>query len=108
MEVIIKQSYILTRLMKIFGYYSPVTIIIAITLITWTILYNKKRSRLVRLINKIPGPPSLPLLGNTVEINVDHDGKQLIILQNSLFQFYRCLSTTVLLFFFLFSKLLNL
>ncbi|KAJ6637287.1 Cytochrome P450 4c3, partial [Pseudolycoriella hygida] len=35
--------------------------------------YSRRRSRMVKLINKIPGPPALPFIGNTVECNVDHD-----------------------------------
>ena len=32
------------------------------------------RSRFVRLINAIPGPKALPLLGNVLDLNVNHDG----------------------------------
>ena len=34
---------------------------------TWT------RSRIVRLVNAIPGPKALPLLGNFLQLNVGHD-----------------------------------
>ncbi|KAK7866651.1 hypothetical protein R5R35_000268 [Gryllus longicercus] len=33
----------------------------------------RRRARVVALIERIPGPPPTPLLGNTVEFNVDHD-----------------------------------
>ncbi|GLH13877.1 Cytochrome P450 4c3 [Gryllus bimaculatus] len=33
----------------------------------------RRRARVVTLIERIPGPPPTPLLGNTVEFNVDHD-----------------------------------
>lgn len=39
------------------------------------IMVKRKRARRVELIEKLPGPPTLPFLGNTVEINVEHDGK---------------------------------
>jgi cytochrome P450 family 4 len=35
------------------------------------------KSRFVRLVNAIPGPNALPLLGNILELNVDHDGNVL-------------------------------
>ncbi|KAG8234870.1 hypothetical protein J437_LFUL014562 [Ladona fulva] len=31
--------------------------------------YKRRRARLVELIEKIPGPPALPIIGNTIEIN---------------------------------------
>ena len=35
------------------------------------------QSRFVRLVNAIPGPNALPILGNILELNVDHDGNVL-------------------------------
>jgi len=37
--------------------------------------YLRKKLRRERLLDQIPGPPALPILGNTLEINVAHDGK---------------------------------
>ncbi|XP_069698222.1 cytochrome P450 4c3 [Periplaneta americana] len=37
------------------------------------IWYRRRRARLVRLIDRIPGPPSLPIIGNAIELNVEHD-----------------------------------
>lgn len=74
MEALIAKSLILSPAVKCVGYFSPVTLILASMLIGYIVIYNWKRARLVRLINKIPGPPALPIVGNTIEINVDHDG----------------------------------
>lgn len=32
------------------------------------------RSRFVRLVNALPGPSFFPVLGNFLDLNVDHDG----------------------------------
>lgn len=58
-----EQSLILRSLEKIFLYFSPVTLAVVIMLITWFVNYNRRRARMVKLIGKIPGPPSLPLVG---------------------------------------------
>lgn len=43
------------------------------------LLYWKwTRSRFVRLINALPGPKAWPLLGNFLDLNVDHDGYLLL------------------------------
>lgn len=91
-------SIIARYLEKIFFSISPVTLAIVLMLATWIFNYNRRRARMVRLINKIPGPPSLPIVGkflefnvktifvdpqtfqtlisgNAVEINVEHDGE---------------------------------
>ncbi|XP_055908731.1 cytochrome P450 4c3 [Eupeodes corollae] len=49
------------------------TIVLSVMLIFCVIYYKTKRAKIVKLIDKIPGPASLPLLGNAVEMNVDHD-----------------------------------
>lgn len=58
-----QNSFILRIFEKIFLYLSPVTLAVVIVLITWIVNYNRRRARMVKLINKIPGPPSLPLVG---------------------------------------------
>lgn len=50
--------------------------VILILLTTIIAIYNWKRARLYKLMSEIPGPPALPIIGNTIEINVDHDGKR--------------------------------
>lgn len=52
---------------KFFTYLSPVTFAVIVMLISWIYSYNKRRARMVKLINKIPGPPSLPLIGKYAE-----------------------------------------
>ncbi|XP_050696735.1 cytochrome P450 4C1-like [Eriocheir sinensis] len=41
--------------------------LLSLVIATW--MY--KRRRMVRLINKIPGPPGHPLLGNALDVNID-------------------------------------
>lgn len=36
--------------------------------------WMRSRTRRNQLLARIPGPMALPLLGNTLEINVAHDG----------------------------------
>lgn len=59
----LSNSVILKLYEKIFFSISPVTLVIIIGMISWIINYNRKRARMVNLIEKIPGPPALPLLG---------------------------------------------
>ncbi|XP_021922017.1 cytochrome P450 4c3 isoform X2 [Zootermopsis nevadensis] len=49
-----------------------VVVLLVYVLVAWH-RYQKRRARMVRLIDRIPGPPSLPLIGNTIELNVEHD-----------------------------------
>lgn len=75
MSVLIGKSVILSRIVQCVSFFSPLTLALYAVLASIIIMYQKKRARLVKLIEKIPGPPSLPIIGNTIEINVDHDGK---------------------------------
>lgn len=56
--------------------YSPsVSAVVVLAVVSLVLWYNWKRARMVRMIGKIPGPPALPVVGNTIECNVSHDGK---------------------------------
>ena len=57
------RSLILRYFQIVFTYFSPLTLILTSVLTIWLLNYNRKRSRLVRLIEKIPGPPALPFIG---------------------------------------------
>lgn len=59
----IDNSVIMRYCEKIFLYFSPVTLAVIIMIATWIVNYRRKRSRLVALMNKIPGPPALPIIG---------------------------------------------
>lgn len=75
MSALIAKSVILTRIVKYISYFSPITVALSALIAAIMVYYQNKRARLVKLIEKIPGPPSLPIIGNTIEINVDHDGE---------------------------------
>lgn len=75
MSELIGKSVILTRVAKCISYFSPITVALYAIIAAVVVLYQKKRARMVKLIEKIPGPSSLPIIGNTIEINVDHDGE---------------------------------
>jgi cytochrome P450 family 4 len=65
MESYMENSFILRQFQAVFNYFSPVTIIVTTVVTVWIINYNWKRARLVRLIEKIPGPPALPFFGES-------------------------------------------
>jgi cytochrome P450 family 4 len=50
------------------------SVVAGVVFTTVTLAYRRRR-RVVRLIERIPGPPSLPLIGNCIELNVEHDGE---------------------------------
>ncbi|XP_046392776.1 cytochrome P450 4c3 isoform X2 [Ischnura elegans] len=50
-----------------------VSITLACAMALYVHRYRKKRARLIELMDKIPGPPALPIIGNTLQINVEHD-----------------------------------
>ncbi|XP_075217292.1 cytochrome P450 4c3 isoform X2 [Lycorma delicatula] len=52
---------------------SPTVVILLVIIISLIVIYNKKYARLYKLLDSIPGPSALPIIGNTIEINVDHD-----------------------------------
>lgn len=53
----------------------PVAGLLLLVLALALYLYNHKRLRTAQLMSKIPGPAALPLFGNSLQINVDHDGE---------------------------------
>ncbi|XP_062538855.1 cytochrome P450 4c3-like [Armigeres subalbatus] len=73
LEATVKSSFVLSKVVKMLSYFSPITIILVTMIAGALYVYNKRRARLVKLIEKIPGPASMPLLGNSLHINVDHD-----------------------------------
>ncbi|CAD6992929.1 unnamed protein product [Ceratitis capitata] len=75
MTALLAESVLLTKVTRIVAGYSPVTIILVGAITLFFVIYNKRRARMVQLIDKIPGPAAMPLLGNSIEMNVDHDGK---------------------------------
>lgn len=54
---------------------SPVTVLFVSVLLGLCVAYNRRRARMVRLIGKLPGPVSMPILGNMIECSVQHDGE---------------------------------
>lgn len=75
MASVLAESVLLTKVTRIVGEYSPVTIILVGAVTLFLVIYNKRRARMVQLIEKIPGPAAMPFIGNSIEMNVDHDGK---------------------------------
>ncbi|XP_063704419.1 cytochrome P450 4c3 [Culicoides brevitarsis] len=73
METILTKSIVYRSSMNLFSYFSPITLLLLGLITYFVILYNKKRARLVKFVDKLPGPAALPLIGNTIEVNVDHD-----------------------------------
>ena len=71
-ENYVENSLILRLCQKVFTYFSPLTIIFATIITIWVLNYNRKRARMVRLIEKIPGPPALPFIGETTKIIFEH------------------------------------
>jgi cytochrome P450 family 4 len=49
-------------------------LVLVLVLLVVLCRFLRSRARTVRLINRIPGPPYLPIIGNTIEMNVEHDG----------------------------------
>lgn len=60
-------------LSQLFTYFSASTIILSVIVLLCVIYYKQRRERIIKLIDKIPGPASLPFVGNAIEMNVDHD-----------------------------------
>ncbi|XP_053970133.1 cytochrome P450 4c3 [Anastrepha ludens] len=73
MTTLLAESVLLTKVTKIIAGYSPITIILVGAITCFLVIYNKRRARMVHLIEKIPGPAAMPFIGNSIEMNVDHD-----------------------------------
>ncbi|XP_015590054.1 cytochrome P450 4c3 [Cephus cinctus] len=52
---------------------NPWLFVVLVILLWWICRWWQKRRRVIKYFKKIPGPPGLPILGNIVELNVDHD-----------------------------------
>lgn len=76
---------------------NPVLVVLVVLLVPVLVAwyrYHKSRARMVRLISRIPGPPSLPIIGNTFEISVGHDGTFLVSPPSvSVVQLFVCYNT---------------
>ncbi|XP_052871955.1 cytochrome P450 4c3 [Anopheles cruzii] len=73
MDSLIGGSMLLSKLSKLFTLFSPITMLLLTTVVCAVAVYNRRRKHLVRNIERIPGPAGIPILGNTLHINVDHD-----------------------------------
>lgn len=69
------ESLLLSKAAQIVAGYSPITIFLFSVITIFFVVYNKRRARLVKYIERIPGPAALPFVGNAIEMNVDHDGE---------------------------------
>ncbi|XP_043651942.1 cytochrome P450 4c3 [Drosophila teissieri] len=67
------ESILLSKVGQVIAGYSPITVFLLGSILIFLVVYNKRRSRLVKYIEKIPGPAAMPFLGNAIEMNVDHD-----------------------------------
>jgi cytochrome P450 family 4 len=70
-----QKSLILSKTAKFFAYFSPITLILFTVLLVSYAVWKRRRARLVECIDKLPGPATTPLIGNALEINVQHDGE---------------------------------
>ncbi|KAK4326216.1 hypothetical protein Pmani_003250 [Petrolisthes manimaculis] len=45
--------------------------LVSTLLLVFLIVWHFKRRRMVKLIERLPGPPALPILGNALDVNID-------------------------------------
>jgi len=60
------ESILLSKVGQVISGYSPITVLLIGSLVLFLVVYNKRRSRLVKYIEKIPGPAAMPFLGKFV------------------------------------------
>lgn len=77
-ELVLKKTMFMKHDEHFSESFSPISIVLALVIASCYVVYNYRRAHLVKLMNKIPGPPSLPIIGNTVEVNVEHDGNSFL------------------------------
>lgn len=68
------RSYLITKAAALFTYFSPLTLILFTVFVAYFVLFKSRRKHLEQLMAKIPGPTALPIIGNTLEINIGYDG----------------------------------
>lgn len=68
------KSVILLRILSLFTYFSPLTTIFLVLLCSYFVTYKLRRWRFETLIDKIPGPKPLPIIGNMLEITTGYEG----------------------------------
>lgn len=73
------KSVLLTRLLSLFTYFSPTTTIFILLVGVYYVLFKLRRKRLEQLMAKIPGPAALPIIGNTLEVNIGYDGNDFTV-----------------------------
>lgn len=73
------KSVLLTRLSSILTYFSPITSLFIVVAVVYYVSFKLRRQRLEQLMAKIPGPVALPIIGNTLEINIGYDGNGLCV-----------------------------
>lgn len=68
------KSVILLRFLSLFTYFSPVTTVLLVLLTVYIVAFKWRRRRLEELIEKVPGPTAMPIIGNVLEISTGFDG----------------------------------
>lgn len=68
------RSYLISKAAALLTYFSPSTLILFTVFVAYLVLFKSRRNRLEELMAKIPGPTALPIIGNTLEINIGYDG----------------------------------
>jgi len=72
MEAYITKSVLIRGSIKFLTYFNPITLILLTTLALFLAKHQKKRAKLAKYIDKIPGPIPMPIVGNQFEADIDH------------------------------------